>query len=334
MVAGVSKGEVAIGAETLDDFLDRWLEHLESIGRSPVYVRECRYKKDTLIKPDLGGLRLSRLTTRHIDALYSKLTKRGLKPRTVRTVHAILSSSLHQAEKWGVVDHSVARQATPPAVHAEQAAVPNPAEVRRILDVAEEVEPALAVLLLVAALTGARRGELCALRWSDLDLEARVLTIGRSVYETAGGGWAEKATKTHQARRVGLDSLGVTVLRKYRKDADKIATKLGLTIPADAFLFSRSPIGSEPYRPDHVSKFTARIAKAAGVETHLHALRHFSATQAIGAGFDARTVASRLGHADPSITLRVYSHAIEQRDQELATALGRTLAPPRISGKR
>jgi integrase len=99
-------------------------------------------------------------------------------------------------------------------------------------------------------------------------------------------------------------------------------------VAPDAFLFSRSPAGLEPIRPDVLSKFTKRVATKAGVDTHLHALRHFSATQAIAAGFDAVTVGARLGHADPSITLRVYSHVVEQRDRELAASLGRTLALP------
>jgi len=99
-------------------------------------------------------------------------------------------------------------------------------------------------------------------------------------------------------------------------------------VAPDAFIFSRSPVGLEPIRPGVVSKFTKRSAVKAGVDTHLHALRHFSATQAIAAGFDAVTVGARLGHADPSITLRVYSHAVEERDRELAASLGRTLSLP------
>jgi integrase len=84
----------------------------------------------------------------------------------------------------------------------------------------------------------------------------------------------------------------------------------------------------EPVRPDHVTKTFIRCAKAAGVATHLHSLRHFSATQAISAGYDPTTVAARLGHADASITLRVYSHALEQRDAELADTLGGILSLP------
>lgn len=79
-----------------------------------------------------------------------------------------------------------------------------------------------------------------------------------------------------------------------------------------------------------VSKFAKRVAEQAGVDTHMHALRHFSATEAIGAGFDPVTLGKRLGHADPSITLRVYSHAIESRDREPAASLGRKLGLPTL----
>jgi len=105
-----------------------------------------------------------------------------------------------------------------------------------------------------------------------------------------------------------------------------LASELDLKVPPNGFVFSRSPVGAEPIRPDIVTKFTKRVATAAGVDTHLHALRHFSATQAIAAGFDPTTVAGRLGHRDSSITLRVYSHALEGRDSDLAAALGKTLA--------
>jgi integrase len=118
------------------------------------------------------------------------------------------------------------------------------------------------------------------------------------------------------------------ILRRHRASVDQLADELGVTIAPDAFLFSRSPAGLEPIRPGVLSKFTRRVADRAGVDTHLHALRHFSATQAIAAGFDPVTVGARLGHADPSITLRVYSHAVEQRDRELAASLGKVLALP------
>lgn len=178
----------------------------------------------------------------------------------------------------------MSKRASPPQVHAAEIEAPSPEQVQAILVAAEAVEPALAVLLLLAALTGARRGELCALRWSDLNWGNSTIRIGRSVYETAGGSWGEKPTKTHQSRTIGLDELGLEALRRHRASVGALAVELGLDVLPDGFMFSRSPTGAEPIRPDVVTKFTVRVAKSAGVKTHLHALRHFSASQAIAAG--------------------------------------------------
>ncbi|MGO9335192.1 MAG: tyrosine-type recombinase/integrase [Acidimicrobiales bacterium] len=328
MIAEANKGNTATGTETVSDLLDLFLDHKESTGRSPETLRGYRQIANAVVRPELGTIKLSRLTARDLDRLYAKLRAKGNAAMTVRHVHTFIGTALHQGERWQLVDRNVARQATPPTVHPVEVVAPSPDEVRRVIEAAESIEPTLATLLLLAALTGARRGELCALRWSDVDWQGGTIRIARSVYETAGGGWTQKATKTHQARRIALDDLGLEILRRHREAVDKLAKELDLTIAPDVFLFSRSPAGLEPIRPGVLSKFTRRAADKAGVDTHLHALRHFSATQAIAAGFDPVTVGARLGHADPAITLRVYSHAIEQRDRDLAASLGRVLAPP------
>jgi integrase len=328
----VNKGNTATGAETVGELIDLFLDHAASQGRSPTTLREYHRIADKAVRPELGRIKLAKLTARDLDRLYAKLTEKGNKAPTVRRVHALIGAALHQAEKWDLVDRNVSLRATPPAIHAPDVEAPDPAEVRRILEVAEKIEPMLAALLLMAALTGARRGELCGLRWYDVDWQDRTFRIARSIYETAGGGWAEKTTKTHQARTIGLDDLALAILRRHRGQVDTLADELGETVVDDAFMFSRSPAGLEPIRPDVLTKFTIRVAKAAGVDTHLHALRHFSATQAIAAGFDAVTVSARLGHADPSITLRVYSHALKSRDRDLAASLGRTLLPVGTEG--
>lgn len=326
MVAKVSRGESAAGTETVGDLLDRWLAHAESIGRSPTTLKEYQRIADKVVRPAIGKVRLSKLTAAQLDRLYAELTAKGLKATSVRRVHALIGVALHQAERWDLVERNVARRATPPAVHAEEVSAPSPDEVRRVVETAEKLEPSLAAMLLLAGLTGARRGELCALRWSDIDWRTSTLTISRSIYEKQGGGWAEKDTKTHARRRVGLDEFATAVLGRHRAQVDALAAKLGVIVQPDGFVFSRSPAGAEPYQPCLVSKFATRVARQAGVETHLHALRHFSATEAIAAGGDVVTVSKRLGHADPSVTLRVYSHALEQRDRDVAASLGRALS--------
>lgn len=328
MVAEAAKGNTATGTETVGDLLEQFLDHAKARDRSPTTLRKYRSIVDSVLEPELGKIKLSRLTARDLDRVYAKLTTKGNAATTVRRVHSLIGAALAQAEKWDQVDRNVARKATPPTIHTAEIEAPSPDEVRRIVATAEAIEPMLAAYLLVAALTGARRGELCGLRWPDVDWSGGTLQIERSVYETAGGGWGIKATKTYAARRIGLDEFAIEVLRRHRARVDELAARLEVTVAPDAYLFSRSPAGLEPVRPDVVTKFTLRVAKVAKVSTHLHALRHFSATEAMAAGYDAVTVAGRLGHRDPSVTLRTYSHVLERRDRDLAASLGRTLAPP------
>lgn len=326
LVTEVAKGNTSTGGETVEDLITRYIDHAESIGRAATTVREYRRIQGKVITPEIGKIRLTKLNAHHLDHLYGKLTEKGNKPTTVRRVHALISASLHQAEKWDLVDRNVARRASPPRIHSSAVTAPTPGEVTKLIATARATEPMMASMLLAAALTGARRGELCGLRWSDLDADAGTLTIERSVYETEGGSYAVKTTKTHQGRQIRLDSTCLNELNQLRKSVDAQADRLGVTVGDDAFMFSRSPQGLEPVRPDVVTKFVVRMTDLAKVDTHLHALRHFSATQAIAAGIDPVTVSGRLGHADSSVTLRVYSHVIEGRDQDAADAIAASLA--------
>jgi integrase len=199
--------------------------------------------------------------------------------------------------------------------------------VRSVIEAAEERDPRLAPLLMLAALTGMRRGELCALRWTDVDFERGELDVSRSVVVVPGG-LAEKGTKTHRFRIVALDDVGVGLLLRHRANVEDWAQQAEVVVPEDAFVFSHAVDASKPFRPDNVTGFFTRVRDSLGLhDVRLHDLRHFTATQLIGAGVDVRTVAGRLGHSDPSVTLRVYSHALEERDRAAADVMGRVLGP-------
>jgi integrase len=325
LAAMVAKGKRAEKPGTVDDLLTRWLDHSQSLGRSETTLREYRRIADRIIRPALGTIKLTRLKASDLDKLYAKLTSKGNKATTVRRVHALIAVALHQAEKWELVERNVSRQATPPPIHPAQVEAPSPKEVQALIAAAEAIDPLYGTVILVAALTGARRGELSGLRWSDIDWKANTITIERSVFENPGGGFGIRSTKSHQSRVIGLDSVGMNALRQHRDHVDLRAKDLELKVPSDAYLFSISPQGSQPLRPDLLTRIVERAGRKAKIKTHLHALRHFSATQGIGAGFDPVTVANRLGHSDPSITMKVYAHALEQRDRELASSLGEVL---------
>ena len=176
MVAKASSSTTS-RATTVNELLDQWLAHLETLGRSPTTLREYRAIARRVVRPELGTVKVRALTARQLDTLYAKLTAKGNKATTVRRVHALIGAALHQAEKWDMVEFNVARKATPPPVRTEPVKAPSPDDVRAIVAAADELDPGLANLLLLGALTGARRGELCALRWNDLAFHARLLAV-------------------------------------------------------------------------------------------------------------------------------------------------------------
>jgi integrase len=326
LVTRVDKGTVAPNTITVEQLTSRYINHAESIGRSPTTVTKYRWILEKQIKPAIGSVPVSKLKASDLDNLYATLTAKGNKPTTIRRVHALIGAALHQGEKWDLVELNASKKATPPPVHVAQVEAPSPEDVKAIIVAAEAEEPVFGTIVALAATTGARRGELCGLRWSDVDFRAGTITIERSVYETEGGGFAVKGTKTHQARKIMLDPYAVKVLRRRKAEVDYLAKNLRLKVSPDGYLFSRSPQGLEPIRPDVVTKAIIRASESAGVKTHIHALRHFSATQMIAGGVDPVTVAGRLGHRDPSITLRVYSHALPDRDEAAAALVGAVLS--------
>lgn len=235
-------------------------------------------------------------------------------------IHAILCGAFGRAVRWGWIAISPMDQVEPPSVPRPNPTPPSAADAARILEAAFE-DPDWGTLVLLAMTTGPRRGELCGLRWLNLDLNAGLIKFERSIGQVAGDQW-EKGTKTHQHRRVTLDPELVEALRAHRVRCEARAAAVDTKIRRDGFVFSLVPDCSAQMRPDTVTQKYRRMVRRLGLSTHLHELRHYSATELIAAGVDPRTVAGRLGHSGGgSTTLRTYSAWVVEADQRAAAAL-------------
>jgi integrase len=180
----------------------------------------------------------------------------------------------------------------------------------------------------VAMTTGARRGELCAVHWSDIDLDHGVLILRRALYVDEVGVLREKDTKSHQQRRIALDDDTVEVLRALLERCRIRAEALGVRWSAEAYVFSPDPDGLRPFVPDTATQRFSRMAERLGIDCSLHSLRHYSATELISAGVDVRTVAGRLGHGGGgATTLRVYAAWVAEADQRAAATLSARMPP-------
>jgi integrase len=205
---------------------------------------------------------------------------------------------------------------------------PPPDQTRRLLEVAARVSKQFGLYVRLAAVLGARRGELCGLRWEDIDLDARTLTIRTGIADVAGR-LVETDTKSHKPRTIALDADTTRRLRRHRRIVERVAAKHDTELDRRAFVLSEANDGATPYRPDKATGTFRRVAKQAGIpKTRLHDLRHFAATQLIGAGCDLRTVAGRLGHGQPWTTLNTYAAFLPERDQIAADHLAALLDDP------
>lgn len=317
----------AAGSGSVGALLEEWLEHATPSFSPRTVVTTRQYIEDPIL-PAIGAVPASKLTPAELDRFYRHLLTVGGKrgpyaPATVRRVHGIVRRALTQGVRWGWISHNPALDASPPRVPLRAPTPPTPDEVARLFVRAQEIDPSLSVFVVLAASSGARRGELLALRWPDVDLEKGTLSIERGIV-LVDGAVIEQGTKTHQSRRVTLDAGTVEQLREHRDRAKATAAACGVRLATDAFVFSQEPDGSAPWRPDSTTRAFASLCRKAGVKgVRLHDLRHYVATRLLASGIDVRTVAGRLGHRNPSTTLNVYAHFVPEADQEAAATLGR-----------
>jgi integrase len=323
----VGGGQHVASNTTMGELLDRWFE-LSSPDWSPATAQVTRWFMDLYIRPRLGPLPLRKITVAELDRFYAQLRDEGgeggkpLSPGTVRRVHNIVRRALEQALRWGWIVGNPAAHASPPRLQRREQKPPSSDEIAVLFRAAEEDDPDFATYVRLAAASGARRGELCGLRWKALDLAGATVLIARSIAR-GDEGLVDKDTKTHQARRIALDASTIEILRAHRGRCEQRALMAGTALSDDGYVFSYQVDGSAPWPPNSVTQHFGRLRRRVGLDhVRLHDLRHYVATRLIASGVPIRTVSGRLGHANAATTLGVYAHFVAATDQDAADLLG------------
>ncbi|MFN0026848.1 MAG: tyrosine-type recombinase/integrase [Acidimicrobiales bacterium] len=329
LLVEVSQGGGRQGTDaTMGHLIEQWLDLRKdslSVTTYEGYVGKVRFR----ILPALGDVAVRKLTVRDIDAFYRAMSRdAGLAPSTVKQMHNVLVGSLDQAVRWQWRPDNPARQATLPQARPSDVRPPSPADVLSAI-AAADLE--FATFVRVSASVGGRRGEVSALRWSNIDLNAGEVVISKALVErSADRAILEKDTKSHQNRRVALDAGTVDALRSWRASMERRA-EIGLvTLTPTAYVFSPSLDGTLPWRPFHWTAAWRRLRAKTGIDekVRLHDLRHFTATFLLDAGVPVKTVSTRLGHARPATTLNVYAQFVPVSDRLAADAMAGILSPP------
>jgi hypothetical protein len=235
--------------------------------------------------------------------------------------------------RWRWIDHSPTSEATAPPTPHPTPQPPTPAEAARIVTGAWQ-DPDVGPLVWLAMATGARRGELCALRWRHIDTTRGVVVIQSAIAQSSGKVW-EKDTKLHLRRHIALDPLSIAIVDAYRQHRRERAAAVGIELPPDGFVFSPRADARTCPSPQSLTDQYRRLVGRLGIRTSLHKLRHYSATELLVAGVDVRTVAGRLGHAHGGrSTLLYYAAWIHEADQRASRFLMDRLpfpAPPSVT---
>ena len=187
---------------TVTQLLEKWMANKAHRASTQ---QGYRSKIDGYLRPAFGDTKVTKLRPDVIDAYYRQWEAQGLSSATVRQLHAILSGAFSQALKWGWVSASPLLRASPPSVYRANRRSMTSAELGSLIDraIASEEYKAggvVPVAIGLLALTGCRRGELCALRWSELDADQGLVTIKYSLTALTGQPWKIGPTKTHQER--------------------------------------------------------------------------------------------------------------------------------------
>ncbi len=234
--------------------------------------------------------------------------------------------------RWGWISSNPGDVAKKPRQPEPQPDPPTVEQASRIVTAAWGQDDDWGTLVWLVMVTGLRRAELLGLRWHRVDLPAGMLTIRRN-YVRAAGELLEKDTKTHQMRRISLDPATVEVLTEHRQRYEELARQLQIEPCDDAYLFSHKPARDVPYDPDGITHRYSKMCRELGIDRHLQALRHYSATELLSPGVDLRTVAGRLGHGGGgATTLRVYAAWVNESDRRAAEILGSRLQRPPTRG--
>lgn len=299
----------------IDAFLRSWIEDVVKPSMRSATSISYRAAVEGHIIPRIGAMRLERLTPVEVQRFYTELRDDGIGARTRQKVHAVLHRALASAVRSQLIATNPAElDDDAPKYRAPEREPLTLEQAKTLLDAAKGDR--FEALYVLALTTGARQGELFALRWSDVDLAAGAISIRRTVQDADSGSRLQTGqTKTTASRRrIALSTLAIAALSKHRQRGTNLR-------PSDLVFAAQN--GELLRRQNFLRReFYPLLDRAELPRIHFHDLRHTAATLSAAMGVPVVMVAQMLGHVDPTITLRTYQHAFEGGSGDASRRLG------------
>lgn len=294
---------------TISTFLNRWLEDSVQLSVRPTTLRSYRGIVKNHIVPRIGHVVLNQLTSQHIQWLYAELNRSGVAPRLRELIHSVLRRALEQAVRFHQLLKNPCDSVDKPRVPKTTMKTFSREQVLAFLSAARGSR--LLALYQVAVTVGLRQGELLALQWSDIDLEARCIYVRHTLLEYGGKLELGEPKTERSRRRVDLPAFVAAGLREHRK-------RMMAEGHPGPWVFCDTSGG--PLRKSNLTRRDFHpLVEAAGLpRIRFHDLRHTAATLMLLAGIHPKVVQETLGHASISITLDLYSHVLPSMQLDAA----------------
>ncbi len=306
---------------TLGEWFERWFKDYAEVTLRPSTVRGYRrYAKQ--INRHLGDKQISLITTQQNQRMYNKLKRDGrekarekfgdgLSDSTVRSIHMLLHEVMEAAVQARLIAKNPTAGTKIPKCNYSDKKILSEAELAVFIEAIER-EPLWRDFFYTEITTGLRRGEICGLKWCDLDTEHGTLKIERSIGNGEGGKLEIGETKTEKGKRV--IRLPASTLRILTERKESALTE---------WIFPNLLEPEKPMNPSTGYNKLKSILKSAGLpDIRFHDLRHTFATHALTSGVDAKTLAGILGHTNASFTLDTYTHVTGEMQKNAAEIVG------------
>lgn len=307
----------AAGDLLVSEYFGQWLAHVKTRVRLKTWEGyEAHVRLHAT--PTLGRLRLDEVTPLQVQGLYGALMagERPLSGGTVLNLHLVLTQAFGQAVRWDMIVRSPTAGAQPPRPRRSEPVVVDADLAHRLLEVVSDTPYALAAAIALG--TGMRRGEILALRWSDLEPDLSIAYVRRSVHPTREG-LAYELPKTKRSRRAVV--LPIYLQNQLREQRDAQVKRRAKTRAGARHDLVVDGADGGPMHPDALSGGWRRKLRQAGMPAvRFHDLRHAHATLMLQQGIHPKIVSERLGHSSIGITLDTYSHVLPSMQAEAAQA--------------
>jgi integrase len=315
---------------TVEQYLRRWLAETVKPAVRPSTYRSYEMLVRVHLVPELGRIALGKLMPQEVQRLLNSKLADGLSPRSVHHLHAVLRRALNQAYRWELIPRNVALLVDPPRVPSFEVRPLTPDQARLFLDAAAGNR--LGALFVVALALGLRQGEVLGLSWEDIDLQARTLTVRRSLQRIDGVLRLVEPKTSRSRRMLTVPTLVVDALRAHRTRQLEERLWAGARWREYDLVFT-STIGT-PLDGTNVTHRLHILLEQAGLpRQRFHDLRHACASLLLAQGVHPRVVMETLGHSQISLTMNTYSHVMPDLKSEAAERMQAILAArPEVVG--